>query len=167
MGVFNWPIRLDSMEGQQSLEIEALVDTGASYTVVPTHLLNDLGVSPMDKIGLVLADGRPVEYDIGEARATIDGRSIPTPGGLRGGQRPRPAGRLHTGRAAPGGGPHPRQAHPSPARLGVDTRPYSEPDFGHFSLLVGNVWISPVRACLGFVIRIVETVSSETPCLRN
>jgi len=78
MGVFNWPIRLDSLDGQQSVEIEALADTGASYTVVPTHLLEDLGVSPMDKIGLVLADGRPVEYDIGEARATIDGRSIPT-----------------------------------------------------------------------------------------
>lgn len=78
MGVFNWPIRLDSMDGQQSLEIEALVDTGASYTIVPAHLLMDLGVSPMDKISLVLADGRPGEYDIGEARATIDGRSIPT-----------------------------------------------------------------------------------------
>ena len=78
MGVFNWPIRLESMDGQQSLEIEALVDTGASYTIVPASLLKDMGVSPMDKIGLVLADGRPVEYDIGEARATIDGRSIPT-----------------------------------------------------------------------------------------
>ena len=55
-----------------------MVDTGASYTVVPTHLLKDLCVSPMDKISLVPADGRPVEYDIGEARATIDGRSIPT-----------------------------------------------------------------------------------------
>ena len=78
MGVFNWPVRLDSIDGQRSLEIEALVDTGASYTVVPAHLLKDLGVSPIDKIGLLLADGRPVEYDIGEARATIDGRSIPT-----------------------------------------------------------------------------------------
>ncbi len=78
MGVFNWPIRLDSMDGQRSLEIEAMVDTGASYTIVPAHLLKDLGVSPMDEISLVLADGRPVEYDIGEARATINGRSIPT-----------------------------------------------------------------------------------------
>lgn len=78
MGVFNSPIRLDGMDGQQSLEIEALVDTGASYTIVPAHLLEDLGVSPMEKISLVLADGRPVEYDIGEARATIDERSIST-----------------------------------------------------------------------------------------
>lgn len=78
MGVFNWPIRLDSMDGQRSLEIEAMVDTGAGYTIVPSNLLKDLGVSPIDKIRLVLADGRQVEYDLGEARATIDGRSIAT-----------------------------------------------------------------------------------------
>ena len=78
MGVFNWPLRLDSMDGQRSLELEAMVDTGASYTIVPGNRLRELGVEPVDKIGLILADGRPVEYDIGEARATIDGRSIPT-----------------------------------------------------------------------------------------
>ena len=78
LGVFNWPIRLESMDGQRSLEIEAMVDTGASYTIVPANLLRDLGVSPIDKISLVLADGRPVEYDLGEARASINGRSIPT-----------------------------------------------------------------------------------------
>ena len=78
MGVFNWPIRLDSMDGQRSLEIEAMVDTGASYTIVPAKLLHDLGVSPIDKINLVLADGRAVEYDIGRAVATINGRTEAT-----------------------------------------------------------------------------------------
>ena len=78
MGVFNWPIRLDSIDGERSLEIEAMVDTGASYTIVPSRMLKELDVEPIDKISLVLADGRPVEYDIGEARATINGRSIPT-----------------------------------------------------------------------------------------
>ena len=78
MGTFSWPVRLDSMDGLRSLEIQAMVDTGASYTVVPAGLLKDLGVSPIDRISLVLADGRTVEYDMGEARATIDGRSIPT-----------------------------------------------------------------------------------------
>ena len=78
MGVFNWPIRLDSMDGDHSLEIEAMVDTGASYTIVPANRLKELRVSPTDKITLVLADGRPAEYDMGEAVATINGRSIPT-----------------------------------------------------------------------------------------
>lgn len=78
VGVFNWPVRLDSMDGERSLEIEAMVDTGAGYTIVPARLLQELGVTPIDTIRLVLADGRQVEYDLGEARATIDGRSIPS-----------------------------------------------------------------------------------------
>ena len=102
MGVFNWPVRLGSMDGERSLEIEAMVDTGASYSIVPAGLLKDLGVEPIDKISLVLADGRPVEYDLGRAEATINGAKHSHPGGLRRGRRPRPAGGLHAGRAAPG-----------------------------------------------------------------
>ncbi len=55
-----------------------MVDTGASYTIVPSRLLNELGVEPIDRIDLVLADGRPVAYDIGEAQATVNERSIAT-----------------------------------------------------------------------------------------
>ena len=62
MGTFNWPIRLESMDGAKSLEIEAMVDTGASYTIVPACLLKDIGVSPIDKISLMLAHGQTVEY---------------------------------------------------------------------------------------------------------
>ena len=78
MGVFDWPIRLDSMDGERSLQLDAMVDTGSSYTIVPASLLRNLGVAPTEKVGLVLADGRRVTYDIGEARATISGRSTPT-----------------------------------------------------------------------------------------
>ena len=75
MGVFNWPVRLDSMDGQRSLEIEAMVDTGASYTIVPANLLKGLGVKAIDKVSLTLADGRRVEMEIGRAWATINGAS--------------------------------------------------------------------------------------------
>lgn len=71
MGVFNWPIKLDSMDGERSLELEAMVDTGASYTIVPSHLLRDLGVTPIGKVTLVLADGRRTERDVGRVWATI------------------------------------------------------------------------------------------------
>jgi len=63
------------MDGAKSVEIEAMVDTGASYTIVPGRLLKDIGISPIDKIELVLADGRTVDYDIGRAWATINGNS--------------------------------------------------------------------------------------------
>ena len=78
MDEFNWPIKLDSMDGQRSVEIEAMVDTGASYTIVPSSLLKEHGVSPIDTISLVLADGSRVEMPIGRATATIDGRTEAT-----------------------------------------------------------------------------------------
>ena len=72
MGVCrSWPIRLDSMDGERSLELEAMVDTGASYTIVPSHLLRDLGVTPIGKVTLVFADGRRTERDVGREWATI------------------------------------------------------------------------------------------------
>jgi len=78
VGVFNRPIRLDSMDGERSLQLDALVDTGSFYTIVPTSLLRRLETVPTEKVGLELADGRRVVWDIGEARATVDGRSVTT-----------------------------------------------------------------------------------------
>lgn len=78
MGTFDWPIRLDSLDGTRSLHLDALVDTGAGYTMVPSTLLRELGVQPSGEVELVLADGHRAVYDMGEARATVDGRSIPT-----------------------------------------------------------------------------------------
>ena len=78
MGAFDCRLRLDSLNGERSLEIDALVDTGASYTVVPATVLARLGVESIDTIRLALADGRPVEYEMGQAVATVDGRSIAT-----------------------------------------------------------------------------------------
>ena len=78
MGVFTWPVLLESMDGERSVEIEAMVDTGASYSVAPASLLERLGVSRIDSIRLSLADGRSVVYDIGRAMASIDGRKEAT-----------------------------------------------------------------------------------------
>ncbi len=52
-----------------------MVDNGSSYTIVPAHPLNDLGVQAINKISLTMADGRRVEYDIGRAWTTINGAS--------------------------------------------------------------------------------------------
>ena len=78
MGTFNWPLRISSMDGQQSREIEATVDTGAAYTTLPAPLLRELGVTPMGKRRFLLADGRRIELDYGEARATVDGENVTT-----------------------------------------------------------------------------------------
>ena len=78
MATLRRPIRLDSMDGEQSLQLDALVDTGSFVTIVPASLLKELGVVPTEKVGLELAGGRRVAWDIGEARATVDGHSTAT-----------------------------------------------------------------------------------------
>ena len=75
MGTFNWPLRISDMDGQQSRDIEATVDTGAAYTTLPGRLLYELGIEPMAKRRFVLADGRRVDMDIGRAWVTINGDS--------------------------------------------------------------------------------------------
>ena len=43
MGVFNWPLQRTSMDDQRSLDLDAMVDTSTSYTIVPARLLRELG----------------------------------------------------------------------------------------------------------------------------
>ena len=78
LGTFNWPLRISSMDGKLARDIEATVDTGAAYTTVPAPLLRELGVVPMGKRKFLLADGRRIEMDYGQAWATIDGDSVVT-----------------------------------------------------------------------------------------
>lgn len=75
MGVFSWPIRISSLDGDGPINVDAMVDTGATYTVLPAPLLRDLGIEPTTRAGIELADGRIVELDIGRAWLTIDGQS--------------------------------------------------------------------------------------------
>lgn len=78
MGTFNWPLRISSMDGERLREIEATVDTGAAYTTLPARLLNEIGVEPKGKRMFLLADGRRIEMDYGEARASVNGEDVTT-----------------------------------------------------------------------------------------
>ena len=78
MGTFTWPLRISSMDGQHSLDVEATVDTGAFYTTLPARLLRELRIEPMGTRRFLLADGRRVEMEYGQAWATIDSESVVT-----------------------------------------------------------------------------------------
>ena len=78
MGTFSWPLRIASVDGRRSRDLEATVDTGAAYTTLPASLLRDLGVEPTGRRKFLVADGRRIDMDYGEARATIDGESVTT-----------------------------------------------------------------------------------------
>ncbi len=75
MGTFTCPLRISDMDGQQTLDIEATVDTGAAYTTIPARQLRRLGIEPMGRRAFLLADGRRVEMEYGRAWVTIDGES--------------------------------------------------------------------------------------------
>ena len=78
MGTFTWPIQISTVDGLHAKRIDAIVDTGAAYTTLPTPLLRDIGVEPVGQRRFLLADGRRIFMDYGEARATIDGESVTT-----------------------------------------------------------------------------------------
>ena len=78
MGTFQWPLRISGMDERETREIEATVDTGAAYTTLPARFLRELGVEPMGTRRLLLADGRRVDMDYGQAWVAMNGERIVT-----------------------------------------------------------------------------------------
>jgi predicted aspartyl protease len=78
MGTFRVAIEIGDAAGERWETVEALVDTGATYTTVSAELLGRLGVTPYTRDTFVLADGRRVEHDIGHSWIRVSGRSVVT-----------------------------------------------------------------------------------------
>ncbi len=78
MGTFSRQVEIGDPHGQRFERLQALVDTGASYSVVPSSVLYRLGVEVHSQEVFVLADGRQVEKDVGQTWVRIDGRSFIT-----------------------------------------------------------------------------------------
>ena len=79
MGLFDWPLQISNLDGDKSSEIEAMVDTGAIFTMLPGSLLREIGISPTRKDIFELADGSRAEMEIGEMRVRSNGYSAVTP----------------------------------------------------------------------------------------
>ena len=73
MGTFSVVIQVGDMAGRQFIEVETLVDTGASDTMLPESILAQLGIDPITLCSFRLADERLVEYPVGQARVRLDG----------------------------------------------------------------------------------------------
>ena len=78
MGTFYHPIQIFSPDGDSSEEIDALVDTGASFSQIPAATLRRLGIFPTGTAQAELADGRVVDDAIDEAKIRIQGRDTYT-----------------------------------------------------------------------------------------
>ena len=74
MGTFRVRIEVGGAEQGRFAPVEVLVDTGATYTVLPRELLHEIGVVPHTRAPFVVADGREIEFEIGRAWIRVDGR---------------------------------------------------------------------------------------------
>ena len=74
MGTFLQTIEIAASPNGPFESLEALVDTGATYTYIPRPVLERLGITPLERQPFVLADGRRIEYEISQMRVRIDGR---------------------------------------------------------------------------------------------
>ena len=70
------PVLAVAVEG---VTVDALVDTGASDSVLPASLLRGLGIEPIDTVTLTLADNTERDYERGIALFTYGPRSFPCP----------------------------------------------------------------------------------------
>ena len=75
MGTFHATIEVGDPDGVRFEPVEAMVDTGATFTMIPASLLDSLDVTPMDTQGFTLANGERIRLDIGETTFRIDGRT--------------------------------------------------------------------------------------------
>ncbi len=74
MGTFQVTIGVGNQTRERFEEVEALVDTGATHTVLPRSLLSELGIVPHTRAPFVIADGSQIELEIGRAWVRIDGQ---------------------------------------------------------------------------------------------
>ena len=73
MGVFNVEIGIGDPDGLRFESVEAKVDTGASYTMIPASLLRSLGVTPLSSGSFKLADSSRIELEIGQTWMRVEG----------------------------------------------------------------------------------------------
>ena len=77
MGTFMHPITLYSASGEASETLEALVDTGAMFTAIPTPVLERLGVRPFRTMPVRFANGQVEQWRLGQVEAELDGQRMP------------------------------------------------------------------------------------------
>ncbi len=78
MGLFHVSGRLSGPTGR-SERLELLVDTGATFLVVPRALAERLDLHPTRHVPIQTAGGREETWPLAEVRLTLDGIEVTTP----------------------------------------------------------------------------------------
>ncbi len=78
MGEFHWPVGVWSADWERLETVDALVDTGSSYSMFSRTMLERLGIGTLERHGFELADRSIIECDVGEALLRVNGRERTT-----------------------------------------------------------------------------------------
>jgi clan AA aspartic protease len=78
VGTFLKAVAIGNPEGTRFENVEALVDTGATYSVFPASLLRKLKVPLNREAIFVLGDGREVRRGVGQTWLEVDGNRVIT-----------------------------------------------------------------------------------------
>ncbi|MBI5244106.1 MAG: retroviral-like aspartic protease family protein [Elusimicrobia bacterium] len=79
MGTFHEPIEIRNPARRgKPVRLDALVDTGAAYTLIPGKVLRNMGVKPSKTRRFKLADGRIIARKMGLILAKVKGDETPT-----------------------------------------------------------------------------------------
>src|SRR5438094_332047 len=78
MGHIREVVKVSGRGGGRFERLEALADTGATYTCIPRTVLERLGIVPEEEWPFVLADGREVRYPMAWIDIRMQGRVQPT-----------------------------------------------------------------------------------------
>ena len=75
MGIFYQTVKVGNPAGGDFVEINAMVDTGATDSMFPESLLTSIHVQPLTSHIYILADGSEVELPYGQAVIEINGET--------------------------------------------------------------------------------------------
>ncbi|MCI0332102.1 MAG: aspartyl protease family protein [Planctomycetes bacterium] len=63
----------------KSRQLELLVDSGASYSLLPNEVWRELGLEPQETLKFFLADGTKIERQASECKIRLNGKERHTP----------------------------------------------------------------------------------------
>ena len=79
MGIFNVALEIGDPQGQRYETVEAMVDSGAAYTIMPASLLDSLGVEARSSRTFILADGTRIRRGFGQTWMRLEGEEYISP----------------------------------------------------------------------------------------
>ena len=75
MGTFRVDLSVGNLFTDARTNVEALVDTGATYSMIPRSVLEELGIEPVATRISRIADGSRMEMQTSWARFTAEGQN--------------------------------------------------------------------------------------------